>query len=83
MRRKPLFEVSTASSAVQSALVRPLSVAFQVVSLLESGWGAQGADKIDSEEEKEGGGRVYSESYTREARCLTRWDQHAVAQRRL
>ena len=30
-----------------------------------------------------GGGGVYLESYTREARFLTRWDQHAVAQRRL
>ena len=29
-----------------------------------------------------GGGGVYLESYTREARFLTRWDQHAVAQRR-
>ena len=29
-----------------------------------------------------GGGEVYLESYTREARFLTRWDQHAVAQRR-
>jgi len=28
------------------------------------------------------GGGVYLESYTREARFLTRWDQHAVAQRR-
>ena len=25
-----------------------------------------------------GGGGVYLESYTREARFLTRWDQHAV-----
>ena len=30
----------------------------------------------------DGGGGVYLESYTREARFLTRWDQHAVAQRR-
>ena len=29
-----------------------------------------------------GGGGVYLESYTREARFLTRWDQHAVALRR-
>ena len=29
-----------------------------------------------------GGGGVYLESYTREARVLTRWDQHAVAQQR-
>ena len=28
-----------------------------------------------------GGGGVYLESYTREARFLTRWDQHAFAQR--
>ena len=28
-----------------------------------------------------GGGGVYSDSYTSEARFLTRWDQHAVAQR--
>ena len=27
-----------------------------------------------------GGGGVYSESYTRWARFLTRWDQHAVTQ---
>ena len=31
---------------------------------------------------REGGG-VYSESYTREARFLKRWDQHAFAQRRI
>ena len=30
-----------------------------------------------------GGGGVYSDLYTRGARFLTRWDQHAVAQRRL
>ena len=29
----------------------------------------------------EGGGGVYLESYTREARFLTGWEQHAVAQR--
>ena len=32
------------------------------------------------EEEEEEEEEVYSESYTREARFLTRWDQHAVAQ---
>ena len=34
----------------------------------------------DNAHEGGGGGGVYLESYTREARFLTRWDQHAVAQ---
>ena len=45
-------------------------------------------DNLDNLEEERGGGGggggggVYVESYTREARFLTRWDQHAVALRR-
>jgi hypothetical protein len=37
---------------------------------------------VTGEEEEDLGGGVYLESYTRKARFLTRWDQHAVAQRR-
>ena len=41
-----------------------------------------GRSLVNMRRRRRRGGGVYSESYTRKARFLTRWDQRTVAQRR-